>query len=252
VGASSGGVLSGVSRVVFRSVLDGMPIVGETALAGMPLSRTLRRRTYPLLAARVTGWLAGLARVTMLPSSNATWDRLVRPALERFAMEFAPVLDPAMLRETQDVLDALRDLPTVTEQRDFSPWNVFDGPDGLIVLDWESGEARGLPGLDLVYFFSHAAFYLERGPAAVVYRRAWSRGTRLGAMHRAHAVEYLAALGLGSELLAPLRLFAWVLHAHSEYTRYHADATGVPSDGQLRRSTFLSLWAEELRHGGAR
>jgi hypothetical protein len=110
-----------------------------------------------------------------------------------------------------------------------------------------------VPALDLVYFFTHAAFYLERawvsGRFAQAYRAAWTRDSALGAVHHACAAAYFRALELDPARLRPLRLLAWVLHAHSEYVHFHADAGGTPSADRLRCSRFLTLWADELRHG---
>jgi len=245
------GGVAGVPRVLFRAELRSQPVIGQTALTGTPLAAVIHRRTYRALAERVTGWLTTLARPGGHGTHEPAWDRLVAPALDRFAAEYAPVLDDVMLRDTRDLLRSLGPLPVVCEQRDFSPWNVFDGPSGLVVLDWESGELRGLPALDLVYFFTHAAYYVESawvsGRFAAAYREAWARDTFLGGVHRACSTAYLTSLGLDVRVLRPLRLLTWVLHAHSEYLHFRADAGAPPSAAQLRQSTFLALWAEELR-----
>jgi hypothetical protein len=40
-----------------------------------------------------------------------------------------------------------------------------------------------------------------------------------------------------------------MLHSRSEYEHLAADEAGRPAPDALRRSVFLSLWEEEVRHG---
>src|SRR5436190_718658 len=92
-----------------------------------------------------------------------------------------------MIRETRARLAALGDLPLVCEQRDFSPWNVLIAADGaLVVLDWESAETEGLPGMDLIYFLAYLAFFLdgamESGRFRESYRAALDPATFTGAV----------------------------------------------------------------------
>ena len=48
---------------------------------------------------------------------------------------------------------------------DFARWNLLRTSDGkLIALDWEWGQAMGMPGLDLVHFFAQDARLVERLP----------------------------------------------------------------------------------------
>jgi len=250
VHALHGGGMRGVPHVLFRADMRGEPIIGESALAGTPLAALLNRRRYPEIAERVTEWLSLLAEPAVMAPAEPVWERLVAPTLERFEREFAPVLDPARLRRTRAILRTLGPLPVVCEQRDFSPWNVFEGENGIVALDWESGEPRGLPALDLVYFFTHAAYYLEgawtSGRFEAAYRSAWSRETSIGRINNSCLAAYLARLGLSMLVLEPLRLFAWVVHSHSDYVHRCVDAGGTPSRRSLLESTFLRLYNAEL------
>jgi hypothetical protein len=244
------GGMAGVPRVLFRGELAGTPVIGETALAGIPLAATLDARRYPAMAERVTVWLGALtapAREARVPAL----ERVIAPALERFVAEFGGVVDARRLRRAEDALRALPELPVTCEQRDFSPWNVFEREDGLVVLDWESGEPDGVPALDLVYFATHAAFYLEgawvSGAYAAAYRAAWSRETAIGRVNHACLARYLSALGLDPAIGPALRLLAWVIHSHSDYVHRQLDVGGgTPSADQLRGSRFLALFGAEL------
>jgi hypothetical protein len=244
------GALAGAPRVLFRDRALDTTVVGESALTGTPLLARLDARRYASMAASVTDWLARLAEPATPAPRRSAWDGVARPAFDRFATEFGPIVDDAALARTRTLLALLGDLPVVAEQRDFSPWNVFEGDGGLIVLDWESGVAEGLPALDLIYFVTHAAFYLEgawqSGRYGDAYRAAWSRETAIGRVNFACVERYLAALGVSADLLPALRLLAWVLHSHSDWVHRRDDAGGVPTGDALRDSRFLLLFRAEL------
>jgi hypothetical protein len=245
-----GGGVSGVPRVLFHAELAGTPVVGETALTGVPLAATLDARRYPAMAERVTAWLGALA-APVRESREPAWSRVIAPAFQRFLAEFGGVVDAREMRVAERALRALPELQMVCEQRDFSPWNVFQGREGLVVLDWESGQPEGVPALDLIYFATHAAFYLEgawvSNAYVAAYRAAWSRESAIGRVNLACVARYLDALGLDARIAPALRLLAWAIHAHSDYVHRQLDVGGAtPSADQLRGSRFLALFDAEL------
>jgi len=250
VHSQHGGALAGAPRVLFRSGALDTTVVGESALTGIPLLARLDARRYPAIAERVTDWLLRLAEPAGRATTRSVWEHAAGPALERFATEFHTVVDDAALARTKAALASLGELPVVVEQRDFSPWNVFEGDDGLLVLDWESGVADGIPALDLIYFVTHAAYYLEgawvSGRYEDAYRAAWSRDTTIGRVNLGCVERYLAGLGLSTDLLPALRLLAWVLHSHSDWVHRRDDAGAEPDAEALRDSRFLQLFHAEL------
>jgi hypothetical protein len=242
--------MPGVPRVLFRDALYSRLVVGESALVGSPLAALLTERAYPSLAARLTDWLIALAQPALNEPRELAWETLLSPTLDRFATEFGSVVDAAALERAREMARALGALPVVCEQRDCSPWNVFEGPDGIVVLDWESAEPRGLPAMDLVYFATHAAYYLERawvsGRFEAAHAAAWSRSTAIGRANHACAERYFDRLELDLALLRPIRLFAWALHAHSDWVHLRDDAGGPPTPERLATSRFLRLFNMEL------
>ena len=256
VHAQHGGALAGAPLVLFRARALDTTVVGESALTGAPLLARLDARGYASIAARVTDWLARLAAPATDAPRRPAWDSIAGPALARFGSEFGALVDGAAIARTRELLATLGDLPVVAEQRDFSPWNVFDGDAGLIVLDWESGVAEGIPALDLIYFIAHAAFYLEgawvSGRYEDAYRAAWSRDSAIGRVNLACVERYLAALGVPVDLLPALRLLAWVLHSHSDWVHRRDDAGAAPTADALRDSRFLLLFRAELAMLGHR
>jgi hypothetical protein len=245
------GGLAGAPRVLFRARALDTTVVGESALTGVPLLARLDARRYPPIAERVTDWLLRLAEPAASTPRRSARAQVAGPAFDRFATEFGPLVDDAALTRTKTALASLGDLPVVAEQRDFSPWNVFDGDAGLVVLDWESGVADGIPALDLIYFVTHAAYYLEgawvSGRYEDAYRAAWSHDSTIGRVNLASVERYLAALGMSLDLLPALRLLAWVLHSHSDWIHRRDDAGAEPDAAALGDSRFLRLFTAELK-----
>jgi hypothetical protein len=160
-----------------------------------------------------------------------------------------------MVRETSQALASLGDLALVCEQRDFSPWNVLMGSDDqLVVLDWESAELQGLPGLDLLYFLTYLAFFLEdanppTGRFREAYRRMLDPSTFTGGITAECVAHYADRVGIDREKLRSLRLLLWVLHSRSDYSHFTADDGGPPGKDKLRESIFVQLWEQEVRYG---
>jgi hypothetical protein len=256
------GPLPGAPRLLFEAEHDGSYLIGESALAGRPLTSVLRLENSAALARQATEWLTRLA-VPARPEPHAApaesrlsdaQARVVDAAVGHFAASFASVLDPAMLRDTEEAISTLRALPLVHEQRDFSPWNVLLAADGeLAVLDWESSEPDGLPMLDLVYFLTYLPVTLEQALDAdasrAVYRDLRDPSTRWGSLASDCLATYAQRVGVPWDAAHPLRLLTWMLHSRSEYLRFTADCGGPPPPQVLEQSVFLRWWREELRAG---
>jgi len=250
------GGIPGVPRVLFRRDHGGLVAVGEEALSGRPLSALVRRENYRDLALTGTDWLANLATRDPLPLGTAWRDRLVEPALAAFEENYGAAIDPASLRRTRATLIGVGALPPVCEQRDFGPWNLLLKTNGaLVVLDWESAELDGLPALDLLYFLTYLAFFLDgaldSGRYRASYRSSLDPVTFTGAVRAACLARYADRVGLDGAALTALRLLVWPLHARSEHRRLEADYGGRAPLDALRRGLFIGLWEEEIRavHG---
>lgn len=245
--------LPGVPRILFRREIEGVPLLGEAAFAGRPLESVLTRRNLVTWSTRVTDWLAALVGAApALPAAH--WrETFVEPVLSRFGERFGRLADPALLRTSEEIVRGIGPLPPVTEQRDFSPWNLLVTTAGdIAVLDWESAEVVGLPALDLLYYLAFASFNVERANdlknRVASYRRLLDPSTPTGALRRNCLARYLEALGLDASHLGPLRVLVWMIHAESEYCRAAADVGATPPEEVLARGLFLALWTEEVRH----
>jgi hypothetical protein len=249
--------IPGVPRILFRREIDGVPLVGETALAGRPLESLLASRSLRGWSLKVADWLATLADGSTVVPADHWRETIVEPVLCRFVELFGRVADRGLLRECEGIVRAIGALPRVSEQRDFGPWNVLVTPAGeLAVLDWESAEVDGLPVLDLLYYLTYASFNVDRAydtdTRLASYHRSLDPSTRTGAVRRECLARYLDALGLEETAMAPLRVLLWLIHAPSEFRHAAADAGGPPPAGVLERSLFLALWQQEVRDAAGR
>ncbi len=250
--ASRSAGVSGAPRVLFCLDQAGLLAVGETAMTGRPVFTQLRRSNYRDVALRSTAWLADLAG-SPAPSARASWgNRLIETVVANFEASFGAVVDAGLTREAGQLLATVGDLPLVCEQRDFSPWNVLLSSAGeLAVLDWESAELQGLPVLDLFYFLTYLAFFVEGAMASgrfrESYRRMLSPSSFTGRVLNECVGRYLERTGVTPDVVRPLRVLTWMLHSRSEYLRFTADAGGRPTADRVRRSLFVRLFEEELR-----
>lgn len=253
------GGVAGVPRFLFQTGIADTTAVGQTALAGRPVVGLVGRRTYRALAMAGTEWLAHLANATQAPAEADR--RRIAPVVAEFSECFAPVIEAHQARAMRDVAAVLQSLPSVSEHRDFAPWNVLLTLDRqLAVLDWESSDLAGLPALDLEFFLTFLALSLHgfghapRSPAEEqrfyrCQRDALDPSTFTGQVHQECVRLYCDRIGLNAGLLHPLRLFGWMLHARAEYERLVADDGGSPPPrpATLGRSVFLQFWRNELR-----
>ena len=251
VQAARPGGLAGAPRVVFFQDGNGPVALGETVLAGRPVFSVLRRGNFRGIALRATDWLASMASGARFQPRGNWWQRLIEPALLDFEHAFGPILAPERLRQTQELLSTLGDLPVVPEQRDCSPWNVLIDQRGeLSVLDWESAEPNGLPFLDLTYFLTYLAIFLDKAldtPRVLeAYLAALDPASFTGGVLAECQQRYAAETGLDMAVLRPLRLLAWLIHSRSDYKQMAAEAGGQPEAARLGQSLFFRLWQADL------
>jgi hypothetical protein len=240
----------GVPRLLAEGKRAGRHALAESAVHGRPLIASLSPQSFGEPAALVGEWLVGLAGGERRPRDE-WWPRLVGEPLEAFERNFGEVVPADTIAALRRRLSELGDLPEACEHRDCSPWNVVldeRGAPGL--LDWESAEPHGLPGLDLAYFLANCAFVLdgalESGRTRESYEGLLDPATPYGEVAAERAAAYCDRLGLASKDFARLRLLAWVVHSASDHSHLEMAAAGPPSHEALRGATFLGLVEAEL------
>jgi glycosyltransferase involved in cell wall biosynthesis len=236
---------AGIPRLVGQGSRDGRLAVVQEAVAGESLLDMLTPGNFEAVAMEVTRLLVELARGSQRRPDPDWRLRLVDEPLQWFEQHFQT---PSGGRS---LLDGLGDLSPTVEHRDCSPWNILITPVGApVLLDWESAEPEGLPGLDLVYFLANCAFVLdgalESGRTRESYARLLDPATGHGHVAARAIAEYTSALGISAEDLRRLRLLCWIVHSRSDYRHLQLEYGGAPPREALRRSIFAGLVDEEL------
>jgi aminoglycoside phosphotransferase (APT) family kinase protein len=209
--------------------------------------------TLVSLATKGASWLADFHATRQGATHDTTsWNARTTRAIARFADTFGAVIDPALLRETASALAQPDEAVTsVIEHRDFGPWNILIDDSGtLTVLDWESSRVHGLPLLDLIYFITYMAFFVDGAMVsrrfAESYRATLDPRSSTGAMRAELMEQYRQRFGISPEMEWALRSLCWIEHADSEFQHFTADAGGRPPVEALRASVFMQLWKEEI------
>jgi hypothetical protein len=249
------GGLAGAPKAFWIGPFGPLPAMAQSALPGRSVLASLRATDARDLAVQVTDWLVMLAQRTARPDDGGRWSRLAVPALASMGEQLASLGMSPPGAGTPLTAASLEGLPLVVEHRDCAPWNLVRGSAGdLRVLDWESAEIDGLPGLDLLYFLAYLAFALEQVPFHVAstdlraaYRRSLDPTSPTGAIRAECLGRYARALGIVPERLAALAPLAWAIHFASEYRNFAADAGPTPLRDRLRQSVFLTLLDEDAR-----
>jgi glycosyltransferase involved in cell wall biosynthesis len=237
--------LAGIPRLIGQGSRDGRLAVVQEAVAGESLLDTLTPDNFEAVAMEVTRLLVELARGPQRRPDPDWRPRLVDEPLRWFDQHFQPS------SEARSLLAGLGALPPTIEHRDCSPWNVLMTPAGApVLLDWESAEPEGLPGIDLVYFLANCAFVLdgalESGRTRETYARLLDPTMPHGRVAARAIAEYTAALGISAEDFRRLRLLCWIVHSRSDYRHLQLEYGGAPPQEALGRSIFAGLVDEEL------
>jgi len=245
--AEEGRAVEGVPVFRDRQRRGGRVGVVEATIDGDSLLDRLTPQSFPEMARRVTDLLIEIGG----KGPGAGEGTSVQEHLERFESRFGFALSEDQLAALRAAVETVADLPAVCEHRDCSPWNVLLAVrDRPALLDWESAEPDGLPGLDLVYFLANSAFVLdgalENGTTRESYRRLLDTTTPFGKIAAAETGRYCEALGLDPELLPSLRRLCWMIHCGSDYEHLRLAAAGEPAPEDLRGAPFLGLLLEDL------
>ena len=246
--------LAGVPRLLGQWRRCGRLAIAEEAIEGESMLDVLTPENFAELAGGVTRLLIELADGGGSQLGIDRRARLVDEPLVWFEQSFGPVLAPGAMSAARRLLAGLGDLPPACEHRDCSPWNVVLAPDGSpVLLDWESADPDGLPGMDLVYFLTNCAFVLdhalEAGSAQASYAALLDPAAPHGRVAAAAIEEYTAALGIRADDFRRLRLLCWIVHSRSDYQHLDLDFAGRPDAESLRGAVFPGLVEAELALG---
>jgi hypothetical protein len=229
----------------------GLPTIVETAVRGRPLAPAIVAADPERALALGLGWLISLVDRGDSSTPAATrLDRLVCPQLDRYAATIAATADEERLvAVTRTSAALLRDvpLPRVMEHGDASHPNLIELAEGrLTAVDWELGEADGLPGHDLVAFLAYVAIARSgaRTPAAQGSAVVDASLGRARWADRA-AAAYAAATGIDPAVLSSLAAIAWARQVMGLVDRLHGGpaATVTPDvKAWLAGHRYVAAW----------
>ena len=236
----------------------GIHMLVETALTGHPMSALLVRRQTQSCINAIMAWLTDLHSATASRAADAAdwFERLVERPLDQLRSTL-PVSagEQWMLEKTEEVATLLRhvDLPLVFEHGDLSSPNILVLENGSAgVVDWELGESRSLPGVDLFFFLTFVAFARRRARRLQDYLKAFHEAF-FGpeAWARSYVTCYAKALQLPHELLTPLFVLCWSRYVAKLVARLNSGSSRLPEKetvAWLRANRFYALWHHTIDH----
>ena len=239
-------------RLVAHAVFERHALLVETAVGGTMIRPRLVRSKPTACIEAVMRWLEDFHHATRAPEGDVPGrvQTLVESPLARLQSIVAhEPAGPELLAHVRRVTSRLDSLsvPLVFEHGDLSSPNLMMLTNGRAgVLDWELGEPRGLPAVDLFFFLAFIAFARERATTPEQCVAAF-RGAFFGptAWAQPYIARYAASVGVPKKALAPLFLLCW--------SRYLADlpermAWAVGRDlrpdelADVRRDRYWHLW----------
>lgn len=215
--------------VLIESAAQGRSYAASCGLWGRPLNRKVED------LGDAVSWLIDFQRATRIESmswdANTALHYLEEPVAAYTECFGATPAEAALWTELRRRSARCygRSLPLVWQHHDFHAWNIFKGPMGVQVIDWE-GAKQGLPLTDLSYF--GLWWYLTVSRSEVesdkvtgftkLFLESADRD-RLVRMVRTQWRRYMEAMGIDPEFAPMLHALTWVSHALDEAARQRAN-----------------------------
>lgn len=215
-------------RPAFFAAEDGLALLGEQLVQGVPLRPLLESRVG-LAAARATvEELVRLAAATHRDAAAADVAGALEDVLagltELYPLERG---EREFLRARIAVLADGGRFPVVVQHGDPGPWNVVLAVGGRpALLDWEAAELVGIPLWDVLYLLRSCAFALagrrRRRDPVRPFADAFLRPTPMAELLLEATARVCAETGLAGRLVEPLFYTCWMHRALKEAARLPA------------------------------
>lgn len=216
-----------VPRLLALEWVEGHRLMLQTAVAGTPVThRTVRRRPERWWNI-VESWITALPRQSAaggesdwLESYIGADVALARETLVAAGAMTAP-LDRSLRLTIEAVLRLHAAMPhAVVEHGDLSHPNLIWSPAGLGAVDWETGDPRGLPGVDAATFVAFLEFSRTGahgvGREADVYQHSFVAKDGAG---RRRLVRHLTNVGAAPARVDDVLVATWGRSALSTFGR---------------------------------
>ena len=245
------GGLDTAPRVITYEVIDGWPLLIETAIRGRHLNARAVRRDPGKSCRAVVDWLAAIDQPAATAQADAAdrFSRLIdEPLLRLEEYVGTSAADRRLLEQARLICDRLRQfsLPAVFEHGDLCDPNLLLCDDGRIaVVDWELADPAGLPAVDLVFFLAFAASARARARTSAARMRAFDHAF----FHRnswtaPYVRAYLDRHAIPVKAFPALFVLGWTRYLAKRLPRSTAETmNGHPSAADLlRENRYFAFW----------
>jgi hypothetical protein len=226
-------------RVLFSGAHEEVRILGETAMRGDPFRRRTKAEPGCPYASAVIRRLIELGAETAKPADGSTLHVRLLELFDRYLGLYRPdARVSTYLRRQIDLVGNAGPISTVFQHGDPGTWNLLATPDGSVAfLDWEAGDAEGVPLWDLFYFLRSFGVTVGRASGVKGSLRAFERHylerSDLARIQADAVTKACAVASVPRTLVEPLFHTCWMHRAVKQASR-------LPS-WKLRRGHYHRL-----------
>ncbi|MCB9149063.1 MAG: aminoglycoside phosphotransferase family protein [Caldilineaceae bacterium] len=211
-------------QVVFAGHHDGLALVGETAVAGIPLRSAAHYTAECPYVHAAIDWLTDMAVKTVNPTGHPQEvGGVLRQLFEQFdeIYQLKSEHRTFLANQLARIEQSQAPLPLVFQHGDPGTWNMMATPSGRVaILDWEAAETNGMPLWDLFYFLRSYTVGAARAHDSVAgFQQQIFHDTPLRALFSATTTHYCRQIGLDLSLAESFFYTCWMHRALKESTR---------------------------------
>lgn len=239
-------------EVLFLEYCGGLTLLAERAVEGHPFRRRTQARAGCPLARAAAEWITQLGRTSAREECRppAEVAQVLEQLLATFTELYGPSAEERAFLERQLTLlrNATTPLPVVFLHGDASVWNILaTRENGVVFLDWEAAEPKGIPLWDLFYFLYTFGCWISRKKGQrdkiASLQEHFLETSSLNTFIREVTAKYCREVGLDSQLIEPLFYTCWIHRALRQ-------STLLPPE-RLGEGEFFSVLRECIRRHDA-